>query len=138
MTKVDFYILKNGSTDHTACKLVEKAYSLGHRVYVHTDSENQAKQIDDMLWTYRAGSFVPHQRLQSGDEKESPVLIGHQGSPEVDCDVLINLAQEVPLFFSRFERVAELIGSDEENRQQGRQRYRFYKDRGYPLDTHDL
>ncbi|MEJ2644677.1 MAG: DNA polymerase III subunit chi, partial [Gammaproteobacteria bacterium] len=64
--------------------------------------------------------------------------VGHQESPETDCDVLINLAAEVPLFFSRFERVAELIGNNEENKQQGRQRYRFYKDRGYTLDTHNL
>lgn len=138
MTKVDFYILNSGSTEHTACKLVEKAYNLGHRVYVHTESDAKAKQIDDMLWTYRAGSFIPHQRYQPGHEKDSPVQVGHQESPETDCDVLINLASEVPLFFSRFERVAELIGNNEENKQQGRQRYRFYKDRGYTLDTHNL
>lgn len=138
MTKVDFYILDTGSPEHTACKLVEKAFSLGHRIYVHTDSEVQAKRMDEMLWTYRAGSFIPHQYYQPDQEQHSPVQVGFHDAPEIDSDVLINLASEVPLFFSRFQRVAELIGNDEETRKQGRERYRFYKDRGYPLDTHNL
>jgi len=123
MTKVDFYILSSGSTEHTTCKLVEKAYNMGHRVYIHTESDAQTNQIDALLWTYRAGSFIPHQRYQAGSEKDSPV---------------INMAPEVPLFFSRFERVAELIDNNEEHKKLGRERYRFYKDRGYPLDTHNL
>jgi len=138
MTKVDFYILSSGSTEHTTCKLVEKAYNMGHRVYIHTESDAQTNQIDALLWTYRAGSFIPHQRYQAGSEKDSPVLVGNQESPDIDCDVLINMAPEVPLFFSRFERVAELIDNNEEHKKLGRERYRFYKDRGYPLDTHNL
>ena len=138
MTKVDFYILASGSREHTACKLVEKAFTLGHRIYIHTDSEEQAKHIDDMLWTFRAGSFIPHQRYLSTTEPHSPVQIGSQESPDIDYDVLVNLASDVPLFFSRFQRVAELVDSNDENRAKGRERFRFYKDRGYPLDTHNL
>jgi DNA polymerase-3 subunit chi len=138
MTKVDFYILGSGTREHTACKLVEKAFSLGHRIYVHTDSEEQAKQIDDMLWTFRAGSFIPHQRYQSGTESHSPVQVGSHDAPDIDCDVLVNLASDVPLFFSRFQRVAELVDSNDDTRAKGRERFRFYKDRGYPLDTHNL
>ena len=138
MTKIDFYILAEGSPEHTACKLVEKAYTLGHRIYVHTGSDEQARRMDEMLWTYRGGSFIPHQQYQPGQEVHSPVQVGAHDSPEIDSDVLINLAPEVPLFFSRFQRVAELIGIDEETKNQGRERYRFYKDRGYPLDTHHL
>lgn len=138
MTKVDFYILNADSPEHTACKLVEKAFSLGHRIYVHTESEAQAKRVDDMLWTYRAGSFIPHQHYQPGQEQHSPVQVGSHESPEIDSDVLINLATEVPLFFSRFQRVAELIGNEDETRKLGRERYRFYKDRGYPLNTHNI
>lgn len=138
MTKVDFYILESGSREHTACKLIEKAFTLGHRIYIHTDSEEQAKQIDDMLWTFRAGSFIPHQRYLPAAEPHSPVQIGSQESPDIDYDVLVNLASDVPLFFSRFQRVAELVDSNDENRAKGRERFRFYKDRGYPLDTHNL
>ncbi len=138
MTKVDFYILKAGAQEQLACKLAEKAYGLGHRIYIHTASPQQAQRLDEMLWTFREGSFLPHETYRVGETAESPILLGSEAAPEVDSDILINLAPEVPLFFSRFLRVAEVVGGDETARQQGRQRFRFYRDRGYPLDTHEL
>lgn len=138
MTKVDFYILGNGSREHTACKLVEKAYRLGNRIYIHTQTPQQAKQLDDLLWTFRDGSFIPHEQYQHGNDCDSPIQIGCHETPETDCEVLVNLASEVPLFFSRFLRVAELVGPEPEAKIQGRDRFRFYRDRGYPLDTHEL
>jgi DNA polymerase-3 subunit chi len=138
MTKVDFYILASGSREHTACKLSEKAYNLGHRVYVHTESAQQAQQIDELLWTFRDGSFVPHEQYQTDADNDCPIQIGCNESPDTECDVLINLASEVPLFFSRFLRVAELVGAETNAKTQGRDRFRFYRDRGYPLETHEL
>lgn len=138
MTKVDFYILESGSREHTACKLVEKAYNLGHKVYVHTASEEQARLMDELLWTFHDRSFLPHETYRHGEEKTAPIQIGTVDAPDTDSEVLINLATNVPLFFSRFLRVAEIIGSDEETKRQGRERFRFYRDRGYPLDSHKL
>lgn len=138
MTKVDFYILGAGSSEQVACRLAEKAYHLGKRIYIHTETPQQARHMDELLWTFREGSFVPHEPYQAGSPSQSPIQIGCHESPETDCEVLINLAAEVPLFFSRFSRVAELIGPQQEAKVQGRERFRFYRDRGYPLDTHDL
>lgn len=138
MTKVDFYILGTGSSEQMACRLAEKAYGLGNRIYIHTETTQQAKHMDELLWTFREGSFVPHEPYQAGNAGESPIQIGCHESPETDCEVLINLATEVPLFFSRFLRVAELIAPHQNAKLQGRERFRFYRDRGYPLDTHDL
>ncbi len=138
MTKVDFYILEKSSCQQVACRLAEKAYGLGKRIYIHTDTEQQTQHMDDLLWTFREGSFVPHQQHQVGSSSESPIQIGCHQSPETDCEVLINLATEVPLFFSRFLRVAELIGTNPTAKEQGRERFRFYRDRGYSLDTHKL
>lgn len=138
MTNVDFYILASGAREQTACKLAEKAWSLGHRVYIHTSSAEQARHMDDLLWTFRDGSFLPHEQYQVGQEDASPILIGADDAPDTTSDVLINLAQDVPLFFSRFLRVAEIIGSDDAAKNSGRERFRFYRDRGYPLNTHNL
>ena len=121
-----------------ACRITEKAYGLGKRVYIHTETSQQATHMNELLWTFRDGSFVPHELYQPGNTCESPVQIGSYESPETDCDVLINLATEVPLFFSRFLRVAELIAPNQDAKKQGRERFRFYRDRGYPLDTHDM
>jgi len=138
MTKVDFYILGNSTREHIACKLSEKAYGLGNRVYIHTASAQQAQHIDDLLWTFHDGSFVPHEQYQASDAGAAPIQIGCDENPDIECDVLINLSNEVPLFFSRYLRVAELVGNNNDAKKQGRDRFRFYRDRGYPLTTHEL
>ena len=142
VTRVDFYILaqtNTGNRDLVACRLVEKAYKLGRKVYIHTDSPEQAQRLDDLLWTFRPGSFVPHaQHPASSADGEVAVLIGHDTPPEHDSDVLINLSAAVPAFFSRFERVAELVDQSEEHKSLAREHFRFYRDRGYDLHTHNL
>ncbi len=141
MTRVDFYVLSAadaGARDLIACRLVEKAYKLGRKVYIHTESPEQARRLDDLLWTFRPGSFVPHTQHPAESEADVPVLIGHDAPPEHDSDVLVNLGAEVPAFFSRFERVAELVDQSAEHKQRARERFRFYRDRGYDLHTHNL
>jgi DNA polymerase-3 subunit chi len=141
MTQVDFYILEDnrpGAHALLTCRLSEKAYKQGHQVFINTNSGDQLKQLDDMLWTFSAGSFLPHGRYEENADSTHPVLLGHAVEPEGPSDVLVNLSNEVPVFFSRFNRVAELVGGDEAQRQSARERYRFYKDRGYTLNTHNL
>jgi DNA polymerase III subunit chi len=141
MTKVDFYILADSQPDAPAllaCRLTEKAFKQGHQVYINTASGQQLKKLDDMLWTFRAGSFLPHGLYTPDSGSEHPVLLGHEVEPEGPSDVLVNLSNDVPPFFSRFNRVAEMVGGDDAQRESARDRYRFYKDRGYTLNTHKL
>ena len=145
MTRIDFYIL-NDTSDNAdtvmACRLAEKAYSLKHHVYVHTRNPQETEKIDKLLWTFRDGSFLPHQQYTSANISSSPVLIGH--APDLDSametqhQVLINLTEQIPMFFSRFERVTEVVPANENGRKQARERYKFYQERGYELKTHDL
>ena len=141
MTKIDFYLLADAgqnARETMACKLIEKIYRLNHKVYVHTDSQEDASRLDNLLWTLKADNFVPHEILSSNNQPQTTILIGHQEkAPEID-DVLVNLGHSVPLFFSQFNRVAEIIDADETNKSQGRTRFKFYKDRGYAMDTHNL
>ncbi len=139
MTQVDFYILDEKAPRSRAlfaCRLTEKAFGLGHRVYLHAGSEGAARELDDLMWTFRDGSFLPHALTSDGED--APVHIGHGVEPGEGFHLLINLAAEVPAFFSRFERVAEVVDGDETQKAKGRERFRFYKDRGYPLETHKL
>lgn len=141
MTKVDFYISSGDGPairDAVACKLVDKAYGLKHHIYIHTESRDHAMRMDDLLWTFRPGSFIPHAIYQPGASDESPVTIGHHDEPQVSCTVLVNLTNDVPLFFSRFDRVAEIVDANTESRARARERFKFYKDRGYELKTHEL
>ena len=142
MTQVDFYILKHEARDDRfglACRLAEKAWQNGHRVLMHVSDDEEARHLDRLLWLYREQSFVPHGLLGKADAGMNPVLITIQGQePGEEHDVLINLAAEVPKFFSRFERVAECVDKDENARQLSRSRFRYYREHGYPLNSHDI
>lgn len=141
MTQVDFYILKDSTPEARSlftCRLAEKAYKQGHQVYINTESAPQLRQLDDLLWTFRAGSFLPHAVYAGATDAEQPVLLGHAVEPDGPADVLVNLGSDVPPWFGRFNRVAEPVGADEAARAAARERYRFYQDRGYTLNTHRL
>ncbi|MGH8283323.1 MAG: DNA polymerase III subunit chi [Gammaproteobacteria bacterium] len=139
MTQVDFYILPDATPRGRAlftCKLTEKAFGLGHRSFVHLASEAEARELDDLMWTFRDRSFLPH--CLAGHDIPAPIHLGFGQEPVEEFHLLINLSSKVPRFFSRFERVAEVLDSDVRIRDLGRERFRYYKDRGYPLQTHKL
>jgi len=144
VTQVDFYILGSDSDAARlllACKIVDKATQLDHHVYVHSTSDDEARKLDELLWTFSQGSFIPHLvvRGQLDSPPLEPVLIGVNQPPGPGkWDVLVNLAVDVPEFFSRYERVAEVVDANAERREQSRERYRFYRDRGYKLNTHQV
>ena len=141
MPRIDFYLLDDPAPDGVAllaCRLTEKAFLLGHSIYIQAASEEQAQSLDKLLWTFKQGSFLPHARHPEAAGKSAPILIGHGAEPQTAAQVLINLDSEIPAFYPRFERVAELVGPGEEARRQARQRFRSYRDGGCELNTHTL
>jgi DNA polymerase-3 subunit chi len=108
-------------------------------VYLLTADAPAALELDELLWTFSQGSFVPHAVYKNpADAESNPVLIGHNEPPAEYHDVLVSLAPEVPPWFSRFARVAELVAPDEAEKARARERFRFYRERGYPLESHNL
>lgn len=137
MTQIDFY---TNAPDkfRVACKLAEKACSQGQRTLVYVADAASGDRLDALMWSVPATGFLPHCR--AGDELagETPVVIDHRGEDISHDDVLINLSGERPAFFSRFHRLLEIVGLEEEDVGAARERWGFYKERGYPLNHHDL
>ncbi len=136
MTKVDFY---TGSEDklRTACQLSQKAMQNGLRVLLHVPDDGTADKLDKLLWHFPPTAFMPHCRSTEAEAATLPVVIGSDESfPH--SELLIGLHGECLPFFSRFERVIEIVGQDDEDAKLGRDRYKFYKDRGYELRHFDL
>jgi DNA polymerase III subunit chi len=144
VTQVDFYILESDSEDarlRLACRIVDKATQQNQHVFINSSSDVEAQKLDELLWTFSQGSFIPHKNVRQPVESppREPVVIALNQPPVGErWDVLINLAPEVPDFFSRYERVAEVVDGNAARREQSRGRYRFYRDRGYPLNTHQV
>ncbi|MCU7959249.1 MAG: DNA polymerase III subunit chi [gamma proteobacterium symbiont of Bathyaustriella thionipta] len=141
MTRIDFYIHKddnNSPAYSTLCRLINKIWNQQLRGYIVTQNEAEAQHLDRLLWTFQENSFIPHGIVGQSNPQLTPILLGWRDDEEQQADVLINLAAEIPAIFSRYERVVEIIDQDSKRREAGRKRFRFYKDRGYPLNTHQI
>ena len=137
MTQIDFYTNVEDKLG-TACRIVAKGYSLKRRIVVFCPDAETAQRIDRMLWTSPATGFVPHCAPGDPLAPATPVIIDHAGADPVHDQVLVNLRSEWPPFFGRFERLIEIVTLDDGDRREARERYKFYRDRGYEIRTHDL
>ena len=141
MPRIGFYVLPDQQEKGRAllaCRLGDKAYSLGHTVYLFATSEARAAALDDLLWTFRQDSFIPHERYPLIGAEGSPVLIGVASPAEVNAQVLINCTDALPEGFERFERVVELVDQHPEVLAQSRERFKQYRERGCAPETHKL
>jgi DNA polymerase-3 subunit chi len=140
MAEVSFYILPSESTQERylfACKLIEKVYRSGCFCYVLTDSIEQSRQLDDLLWTFRPGSFIPHQ-IYTGEPPgiEKVILIGSLDAREHWQKILFNLSSRHPDIGPQTERILEILDNSETTKAAGRQRYRQYQKSGIKIITH--
>jgi DNA polymerase-3 subunit chi len=137
MTTIDFYT-HCADPLAVAARLAAKAWSQCGSARVLTPDAQATAALDDLMWREPATGFVPHCRLASPLAEETPVLVDHALEHEGPAAVLVNLHREPPPFFGRFERLAEIVGADEASAAAGRLRWRFYRERGYELRSHDL
>ena len=137
MTQVFFY---HGATDKiaAACALLGGAYAKNKPVLVYAPENDVASDVDRMLWTHSALSFVPHCRSGSHLAGETPILITDNLDQPPQDDRLMNLSQVIPPGFSRFHSLIEVVGREEADRSSARDRVKFYKDRGYEVRYFDL
>lgn len=141
MLKIDFYILPEANSLQRlqfACRLIEKAYRQKHRIYIHTLDEKEAHQLDELLWTYREDSFLPHNLHGEGPTLTPPIQIGVNVTPENHRDIMINLSNTVPDCHTQFARILELVSNETSSQEAARERFRFYRAQGFELNTHKL
>jgi len=125
-----------GQRLEVAARLADKAYAQGHNIYINATDKPQAQALNELLWSFRPASFMPH--ALAGEEQSEQIAIGWGQDPGKHSDLLINLQLEIPSFFSRFARVAEVVTQDEDSLAAIRKSWLFYKERGYHLEKHDL
>jgi DNA polymerase-3 subunit chi len=139
--QIDFYILEESGRQQAlryACQLIEKACESSQKIYIHTDSQQDAERMNDLLWIYRDDTFLPHQIYNPADDSPPPVQIGFGDIPAAQQDVLVNLGMQVPAVFQQFQRVIEIVFSDPHVQQLGRERFRQYRDQGCELNTYKI
>lgn len=137
MARVDFYVLTASDPDARdtfACRLAEKAWHQGYRVFIRTLDQAATERLDERLWTFREASFVPHAPVTEAEDE--PVVIG-DAAPEV-AQVQINLGGDIDPAWQGYERIAEIVTHEPEDRQRARTRYRSYREAGAEPETHNI
>ncbi len=137
MTSIDFYFNADDRLQ-VACRLAAKALAQKKRLLVYAPDGELAQRIDRMLWTWPAIGFVPHCMAGDSLAAETPVLIAGDSDAPEGVELLLNLGAESPPHFARFERLLEIVSTDDQERMAGRARFKFYRDRGYAIESHDL
>lgn len=137
MTSIDFYFNAPDRVE-VACRLAAKAFAQRKRLLIYAPQHELAQRLDKLLWTQPAIGFLPHCAAHDRLAPQTPLLIAQDEASPAGYGVLLNLSEDCPPHFERFERLLEVVAADEAQRQAGRGRYRFYRDRGYSIATHDL
>lgn len=139
--RVDFYLLEDNEPHavwHVACRLLEKAYQRGHRVFVYCDNQSDAEHLDELLWTYKDDSFIPHNLQGEGPEPPPAVQIGFEAEPRGFSDILLNMSNTIPPWSSRFRRIMEIVSAQDAAKEISREHYREYRSKQCDLHTHHI
>lgn len=137
MTRIDFHFNVPDRIAY-ACRLARKVRSSGSQLVIHSSDPQILSRLDQALWTFSALDFLPHCHVSDRLASETPILLADTSCDTPHHDVLVNLDAEQPEFFSRFERLIEIVTTEDEDVLAGRQRWKFYKDRGYQLNKFDI
>ncbi|MES2499461.1 MAG: DNA polymerase III subunit chi [Pseudomonadota bacterium] len=142
MTRIEFYS-NVADKQHLLVSLVEKALLKQRQVTLFTEDVNSAVSVSDCLWENQPASFLPHVIAHHAHETKTPIIIACKKNAAGQADnvtqdeLLINLTLQEPPFFSRFTHLIEIVGNEESDKLGARQRYKFYRDRGYEIQHID-
>ncbi len=137
--QVDFYVLGDSAmtADQLACRLAMMAWEQGHKIAVLTETADLANKLDQLMWDYPAGRFLPHS-AEPGDTR-SPVIIGKSDMPlPAGSEVIINLAPTAISEPDRFKRLLEIVPGSPAQRTASRNKFRSYRDQGLNPVSHAI
>ncbi|UTF60890.1 DNA polymerase III subunit chi [Gilvimarinus sp. DA14] len=141
MTRIDFYVLKTASSEaerwQFAARVIEKAIKQKHQLLITLDTEAQCDALEETLLALKPESFLPFRRTEE-QNLQQPIVISCGEDCAQQHDLLINLSRTLPAFFSRFQRVIEVVVQQQDVLEYTREHWAFLKERGYPIHHHPL
>jgi DNA polymerase-3 subunit chi len=117
---------------HYACLQAAHFYRQNQRVFIYTQDQQSAHDIDEMLWAFEPTSFVPHNLIGEGPKQGAAVEISWQ-PPTNRRTVLINLTSKVPNFAHQFSHLIDFVPRNETLKQQARDRFRTCRQWGFQV-----
>jgi DNA polymerase-3 subunit chi len=117
------------------CRWTERFHTEKKPVQILVDSMYEAQTIDQLLWTFAQGSFIPHSIFNPGEAPpDDPVVITPVEARLSGFDTLIcDLPADLEFIFE-FETAVHFIMRDDEQRR-GQSRALWQKARESRADT---
>jgi DNA polymerase-3 subunit chi len=138
VTSIDFYV-QAADKHEVVRRLCHKAIASKARLMLWAHDHATCQRLSRLIWSTPSTGFIPHCSANDPLAAVTPIILDFENGPFPHDDVLINLRTEVPPFFSRFQRLIEIVSAtDEDDKREARTRFRHYRDRGYEIRTHDL
>ena len=138
MTRIDFYTNAD-SKSRVVYRICQKVIQGRTSLDIFCPDTEFAHRLDKLLWTSSATGFIPHSLFKTNQKRTTPISIISEIAPSSDVEMLINLSPFPPTEFSRYARLLEIVSQDDDtDKASAREKYRFYKSRGYQLNHHDL
>ncbi len=123
---------------HAACKIAARRWSHAQTLVVYCADTSRLTQFDTLLWSFDDLSFVPHVWAQDPLAAQTPVLLTTAALALPRFDLLLNLDDDCPPFFTQFKTVLEVVSQDADDREAARQRWRHYQQAGHAIQRMDL
>ena len=97
----------------------------------------QAEELDELLWSFDAEAYIPHQIAgEDMDEEEAMVLIAVPGGMEPARPLVINLRDDT--YLGACDRILEVVPADASAREPLRERWKQYKALGFDVNKYDM
>lgn len=139
MAEADFYVLPASEPEARTlflCRLCEKVMGLGHPIFIHCDTQEEAEQLDQLLWEFKPEAFLPHMLV--GQEPDASISIGWGDQRPNHQSVFINMALDIPKDALKFERILEIVVQAPSILESTRKNYRVYQDQNITVRMNDM
>lgn len=142
MAQVDFYNIPTTDTKTClifACKIINKAWQHNYTCYVHCNDSQQCEQLNQLLWSFKTDSFIPHGLLEE-QLFDTPVILGAKGMDyqTIPHTLLVNLTPEQPQNQQQFARIVEFVMEDAHLKDNARQKFRLYQQANNQVKYHAI
>lgn len=142
-SRVDYYLLDTVEPQALAyytCRLLNKAFQAGLRIFVLTASPAQSQLMDGLLWTSSDANFIPHALVDTAEAGNplTKICIGHELANAQGFAMLVNMQTAQIIQGEQFDRVAELVSADPAAKSAARKRYAAWRATGAEQNLHPI
>ncbi|MBA4740131.1 MAG: DNA polymerase III subunit chi [Burkholderiales bacterium] len=137
MTEIIFY---TGIKDELPflIKLSEKTVKMRRNACIATRDPEHSKSVSEYLWSHDPTKFIPHSIGADELTNDLTTLELRHDDGSSHLDILINLTPKTPDHFSSFQRLVEIVTDHKISIETGRERFKWYRDRGYDIKVHKM